>query len=77
VKTYVDNLDRIPVVSPSDIVLMTQHKVGDSIIKQLITKSGETRLVETVKYIDSRQCFDDILMARMRYNIRKNYGRRF
>jgi hypothetical protein len=77
VKTYVDNLPFVPVISPNDIVLMTQHKVKDNVIKRLIERSSEKKPVETVKYIDSRQCFDDILLARIKYNIRKNYGRRF
>jgi hypothetical protein len=77
IKTYIDNLLFVPVISPTDIVLMTQHKVGDDIIKKLITKNNEKKPVETVKYVDSRRCFDDILLARIRYNIRKDYGRRF
>lgn len=77
VKTYVDNVSVVPVVLPNDVVLMTQHKVGDDVIKLLIKKSSEKKPVGAIKYIDSRQCFDDILIARIRYNIRKDYGRKF
>lgn len=77
IKNYVDNLPMVTVISPNDIVLMTQHKVEDDIIKILIKRSGEKKPVEIVKYIDSRECFDDILLERIKYNIRKNYGRRF
>jgi len=81
IETYVKNFNFIPIISPFDIVYMSNRGVTNTVIKLLINKNGETKkiIADYVAKREYRESYDFFyemyLLPRAKYNSYQKYKR--